>query len=283
MPLLLGKPIAAALLTQAETVIRTQAVKPGLAVIMIGGDPGSEIYVRLKGEAARRIGIHFETHHFDGLLEEVEQVKVLIQSLNANPRIHGVILQLPLPKGWDTDALIALIDPRKDADGFHQDTLERYLGGDEALIPVLPRAIRELILSTQVSLSGEKAVALVNSPLFARVMQYALENMGLETQCIERSQVSEMREALREAKVIVSVSGYPGLVDLNQVRGDAIIIDAGITRVGEAVRGDVAGDTHAYSGWITPIPGGVGPVTIACLLDRVVQLATTSHTHSSLQ
>lgn len=273
MPLLFGTPIAERILAQAKQTIEQAELQPGLAVILVGDDPGSTLYVRLKEKAALSIGIRYRLYQFTGIPEDMTEVMSLIRTLNRDPLVHGVLLQLPLPNGWDADHLIALIDPAKDADGFHQTTLKDYLSGDDTLIPVLPRAIRELLQATGVMLSGASAVALVNSTFFGTIIEHLLRTLGLTVHVIDRQNVSQEQAAIRQAKVIVSVVGEPGLIDLETVRKDAIVIDAGITRVGETICGDIAGDKQAYAGWVTPLPGGVGPVTIACLLDRVTDRA----------
>lgn len=282
MPLLRGKPIADQLL--ARTAVRREEgiVTPGLAVILVGDDPGSEIYVRLKGEAARSIGLLFDLHSFS-VEDNPEHVGAAIDRLNRDERIHGIILQLPLPAGWDADALIARIDPAKDADGFHAATLECYLAGDDAAMPVLPRAIQELIRASGIAPRGETAVAFVNSALFGRVIGHMLEGLGFVTTVLERPSAAEVRQQAALSRVIVSVCGIPGLVVLDATRPDAVVIDAGITRVGDQVVGDVVGDKEPSSRWITPIPGGVGPLTIACLLDRVTTLALHARSRSSVE
>lgn len=275
MPLLAGKPMAARILDETAQLIRDHHLTPGLAVILVGHDPGSEIYVRLKGEAARKIGMRFELHALPPDADQ-ETVHDLILQLNSDERIHGIILQLPLPLGWNADALIGLISPKKDADGFHPKVLEDYLGGDEGAIPVLPQAIRELLLTPGVELAGAKAVALVNSRLFGQVIAHTLEQLGLSVEILLRQQVNDSRELLTDARVVVSVCGEPGILQLESLSPQAIVVDAGITRVEDKVLGDVAGDPARFSGWVTPIPGGVGPLTIACLLRRTTRLAFAS-------
>lgn len=275
MPLLRGKPIADALLAHAAARIRGSGITPGLAVVLIGDDQGSEIYVRLKGEAAERLGMRFDLRRFTSETD-LAGVEDTLDELNRDDRIHGIIVQLPLPAGWDTDALISRIDPRKDADGFHPATLKRYLAGNDTAIPVLPRAVQELILASGIETRGAHAVALVNSDLFGRVIGHMLEQLGCVVTVLGRDAASGERSLLTQAQVVIAVSGVPGLVRLDTLRPDAVVIDAGITRVGDTVLGDVAGDKDGYGGWVTPIPGGVGPLTIACLLTRVTEAALTS-------
>lgn len=273
MALLYGKQIASEMLTETAHFIHEQHLHPGLAVILVGNDAGSEIYVRLKSEAAERIGIRFSLYRFSKE-DNPQVVRDLILRLNQEREVHGIILQLPLPAGWDPDEFITLINPRKDADGFHPQVVKEYLAGNVHLTPVLPKAIETLITSTRTLLHGEQAVALVNSNLFGRVIQQSLSALGLQVTTVKSSsEVTEYISLLNNARVVVSVCGRPGLLDLSHLRSDAIVVDAGITRVGDQVQGDISGDKDRYTGWVTPIPGGVGPLTIACLLRRVAEIA----------
>jgi methylenetetrahydrofolate dehydrogenase (NADP+)/methenyltetrahydrofolate cyclohydrolase len=272
MALLYGKQIASEMLTETAHFIHEQHLHPGLAVILIGNDAGSEIYVRLKSEAAERIGIRFSLYRFSKE-DNPQVVRDLILRLNQERDVHGIILQLPLPAGWDPDEFITLINPRKDADGFHPEVIKEYVAGNSHLTPVLPGAIEALIISTGALLQGERAVVLVNSDLFGRVIQQSLSTLGLQVTIVKSLEVAEHRSLLSDARVVVSVCGRPGLVNLSDLRSDAIVVDAGITRVNDRVQGDISGDKEYYTGWVTPIPGGVGPLTIACLLRRVAEIA----------
>ncbi len=272
MPLLYGKQRASEILTETAHFIREQHLHPGLAVILVGNDAGSEIYVRLKSEAAERMGIRFNLYRFFKE-DDPQAVRDLILRLNQEREVHGIIIQLPLPASWNPDEFITLIDPRKDADGFHPEVVKEYLAGNVRLVPVLPRAIETLITSTRVPLQGERAVALVNSDLFSRVIQQSLSALGLQVMTVKSLEVAKHHSLLSNARVVVSVCGRPGLLDLSYLRSDAVVVDAGITRVGDQVRGDISGDKENYTGWVTPIPGGVGPLTIACLLRRVAEIA----------
>lgn len=272
MPLLYGKQRASELLTETAHHIHEQHLHPGLAVILVGNDSGSEIYVRLKSEAAERIGVRFFLYRFSEE-DDPQVVRELILRLNQDRQVHGIIIQLPLPARWNPDEFIALIDSRKDADGFHPEVVARYLAGDTTLTPVLPRAIEVLIRSTGVPLQDERAVALVNSDIFGEVITRSLTTLGLRVATVKSSEIAGQRSLLSDARVVVSVCGRPGLVDLSHLRSDAVVVDAGITRVDGQVRGDISGDKESYAGWVTPIPGGVGPLTIACLLKRVTEIA----------
>lgn len=272
MPLLFGKPIAETILSETAQYIKENDLHPGLAVILIGSDAGSEIYVKLKSEAAQKIGIRFFLYRFP-VSGPIQDVRDLIMRLNQDESVHGIIIQLPLPKDWDADELIALISPEKDADGFHPQVLDQFLNGRIEMMPVLPKAVNTLVQFPGCDIQGAIAVAIVNSELFGKVIARALSLIGLKVTVVKSDAMRDKLEIISTAQVIVSVCGRPGLISITDLRPDAIVVDAGITRVNGEVRGDIAGDKQNYTGWITPIPGGVGPLTIACLLERVVFMA----------
>ncbi len=273
MKLLSGKPIAEKVLAAAASLIQEGSITPGLAVVMVGADPASEIYVGLKEKAAERVGVHFEKHV---LLDDTdtETVRSLIHELNARSEIHGIIVQLPLPEGMDTDAVIAAIDPKKDADGFHPETVKRFLSGEMAMLPVFPRAILALLRSTEQSVEGTSAMVFANSELFASVMKQALLRIGVAADSNIDWGDTEAIGRLREYDIVISAKGNPNFLKGSLVRPGAIVIDGGITRVGEKVESDAEQATFSsIDGFITPVPGGIGPVTVALLINRVVELA----------
>lgn len=273
MELLLGKPIAEKLLRKLGEDIHASHIKPGLAVILIGDDPASHLYVGLKEKAAREIGMYFERHFFSTTDTE-ENIVETVHTLNQNAGIHGIIVQLPLPNGFDENRIIEGILPEKDADGFHPTTLEHYFSGDESSQPVFPRAVSRLIQSSGQSVAGEKGVVLVNSELFGRVMMKTLELLGIRTEIFQYKKWETERGKLKGAKVIVTACGVPRLIRSEHLSSGSIIIDGGITRVGDKIFGDVdIVSARDLSGWIAPVPGGVGPLTVASLLERVVDRA----------
>lgn len=272
MELLLGKPLSLHLLTELREKILHSSVKPGLAVLLIGEDPASKLYVGLKEKAAEKIGVYFERHFFPAT-EKEETILEKIKELNRNPSLHGILVQLPLPTRFNENRIIQAILPEKDADGFHPTTLERYFRGEKNAQPVFPRAVARLILSPGENIQGKKAVALVNSELFGKVMQKTLEDLGLSVSLIYRQEWEEKKSLLSRAKVVVTAWGEPEIVQGTLLSPGTIIIDGGITRVGEKVLGDVASqDLDRLSGWRAPVPGGVGPLTVASLLERVTEL-----------
>lgn len=268
MKLLLGKPVADKILTQLKENIQRETMKPGLAVLLIGEDKASHIYVSLKEKRAQEIGMNF--FRFD-LSENVSQQEVIerIEQLNGDEKVHGIIVQLPLPKGFDTDKIISTIDPKKDADGFHKENIEKFMNGQNGVWPVFPRAIVKLTESANENLNGKRAIVVANSIEFASTMVAALAEFGLEARYVLSSELPSKLRQIKEADVVVSAVGSPGILRGEMLQDGSIVIDGGIEKVGEKVFGDVDfGSTKAISGHITPVPGGVGPLTIACLLEN---------------
>lgn len=280
MQYLFGKPLADELLAHLQERIALLQIRPGLAVLLVGEDPASHLYVELKERAARTTGLFFERHLFAATTPP-EQVTERIQELNARPDIHGIIVQLPLPSGFDEDALIAAIQSNKDADGFHPETLQRYEAGDEQARPVFPRAIARLIRAAGTPLHGRRALAIVNSEIFARVMRVTFEQLGLDGESLLYTEWAQQRDRLREAAVVVTSCGVPGFLMGDALSPGAVVIDGGVTRVGASVRGDVdETSVSAIPGWLSPVPGGVGPLTVASLLERTVELAEAAKQNS---
>lgn len=273
MQLLFGKPIAERALERARSIVEKRGVRPGLAVVMVGSDPASEIYVGLKERAAERVGVLFEKHVLPET-SDTESVRELIRTLNGRDDIHGIIVQLPLPSGIDTDAVIATILPEKDADGFHPETVARFLSGETAVPPVFPRAILALIESAGVPLDGKRAFIFANSALFAGVISMTLQRSGIQSEDSVSLESAAVSDRARTADILVTATGRPHFLRGDMVRPGAIIIDGGITRVGEKVMSDADPTTFAETEcFLTPVPGGVGPVTVAFLVSRVVELA----------
>jgi methylenetetrahydrofolate dehydrogenase (NADP+)/methenyltetrahydrofolate cyclohydrolase len=269
-----GKPVAERILDRVKAEIETSGTRPCLVVILVGNDPASHLYVGLKEKAAARVGIEFRKILFpentspDYLLGE-------IRKLNADTDVHGILVQLPLPEGLRKQVVINAIDPSKDVDGFHPESIRQFLEGKATLTPVFPRAVLELIRSAQVSLEGKMAMVVANSVMFGEVMVAALEKEGMEAMYILRSHLNERSFLLKDADVVVSACGEPELLPVSFFKPGAIVIDGGVTKREERVLGDVDREgLEGFEGFVSPVPGGVGPVTVACLLDNVFQAAT---------
>lgn len=271
--ILLGHPLADAVLERLKTTITAETLHPAVAVVLVGHDPASEIYVRLKQQAAERIGIVFSLVR---LPENIpfETLQSVLTGLNDDPAVHGIIVQLPLPSTLDEDAVIRLIAPAKDADGFHPGNLRAHLAGTATIQPVFPRAILTLLESARPSARGS-AIAIVNSDLFGQVLVATLKRAGWQGNYLVHDCLTESLDLIRVAQAVITACGKPGLITAEMLSPDAIVIDGGVTRlpngrvVGDVEREQVAAKVSAFA----PVPGGVGPLTIAYLLENVVTAA----------
>lgn len=269
MKILNGKEIAGKILEDLKNDISSENVKPALGVVLVGSDEASRIYVNLKDKAAERIGIGFRKIE---LAENVSQSDVLkvISELNVDESISGIIVQLPLPNQLDKIAIIQAIDPKKDVDGFHDENIEKFFAGQERFFPVFPLAIMELLKSSGENLENKKASIICNSQEFGKTMQAALKREKISAQYFFSDDVQDGMVDLKESDIIISACGKPDLLSGEMLKDGAIVVDGGIIRVGDKVVGDVNfSSVQNLEGFLSPVPGGVGPVTIACLLRNV--------------
>jgi methylenetetrahydrofolate dehydrogenase (NADP+)/methenyltetrahydrofolate cyclohydrolase len=265
---LLGKTVADKILNRLKSDISLLEKKPGLAVILVGNDEASRIYVNLKEKTARDIGMNFFRFN---LAENVSQGEIiqLIQKLNADSLVHGIIVQLPLPKSFEVEKIVASIDPGKDADGFHPKNTEFFLNNKAGILPVFPRAILQMILSSGENLQGKSGIVISNSDEFGIIMTAMLKRENIDARYVLSKNMPSGLALIKSADIVVSAVGSPGLLRGEMFKDGTIVIDGGIEKVGEKVFGDVDfGSTKQLFGFITPVPGGVGPVTIACLLEN---------------
>ena len=275
-----GKAYAAGLVERVGTasadLIVTQGVTPGLAVVIVGDDPASRLYVRNKGLRAQEAGFASFTHVLDAKTDQAT-LDALIQQLNADPVVHGILVQLPLPAHLNANAVLAAIDPDKDVDGFHVVNAGRLAVGLPGLVPCTPLGCLMLLKAELGSLSGAEAVIVGRSNIVGKPMAQLL----LAADCtvtVAHSRTRDLPEVCRRADILVAAVGRPEMIRGAWVKPGATVIDVGINRVPHPdpalaaegktrVVGDVAFDEVVeIAGAITPVPGGVGPMTIACLL-----------------
>ena len=252
--------------------LKAKGVTPGLAVILVGNDPASEIYVRNKGKGCEETGMYSRTIQ---LPEETTQDELdsEIEKLNADPAIHGILVQLPLPKHLDEQAALAKILPEKDVDGFHLINAGHMLTGTEGVIACTPRGALYMIKSTGIDLNGKEAVVIGRSNIVGKPMAMLLLRENC-TVTICHSRTKNLAEHTRRADILVAAVGKAGFVTADMVKDGAIVIDVGINRVDGKVCGDVDFErVKEKAGWITPVPGGVGKMTITMLLDNTVEAA----------
>jgi methylenetetrahydrofolate dehydrogenase (NADP+)/methenyltetrahydrofolate cyclohydrolase len=280
-----GKAIAAALredcATEAARLARDHGLTPGLAVVLVGSDPASEVYVRSKGRQTRAAGMASFEHVLPGDASEAD-VLAVVAKLNRDPAVHGILVQLPLPKHLDPQRVVTAIDPAKDVDGLHPINAGRLATGLPALTPCTPLGCIILTKSVHASLQGMDAVVIGRSNLVGRPLAQLLLNENA-TVTIAHSRTRDLAGLCRRADLIYAAVGQKEMVRGDWIKPGATVIDVGITRIPgpdgkDRLVGDVAFDEALQvAGAITPVPGGVGQMTVACLLVNTIRAACAIH------
>ena len=251
-----------------------QGIKPFLATIQVGDDPASSSYLRGKHKAADEVGIQSENHHLPSNTPQ-DKLEALLGQLNTSPRVHGILVQLPLPRGFDEDRIIERTIPYKDVDGLHPINQGKLAAGKEELVPCTPKGIIKLLSHYKVPIAGQRAVIINRTTLVGRPLANLFLNRDA-TITICHSKTPNLAQITKTADILVSAVGRENFqIKPEHVKPKAAIVDVGLTRIEGKLRGDV--DFEAASklaGFITPVPGGVGPMTVACLLENTVQAAT---------
>jgi methylenetetrahydrofolate dehydrogenase (NADP+)/methenyltetrahydrofolate cyclohydrolase len=269
-----GKSIAATLRARLAEDVARLPEQPGLAVVLVGEDPASAVYVRNKGIATREAGMRSVEHRLPAETGAADLLD-LIARLNADPGIDGILVQLPLPRHIDAQAVLAAIDPAKDVDGFHVVNAGLLATGGPALVPCTPRGCMILLREAGIALAGADAVVVGRSNIVGKPVAQLL----LAADCtvtIAHSRSRDLPAICRRADIVIAAAGRPEMLRGDWIRPGATVIDVGINRVattggGSRLVGDVAFDeVAAVAGAITPVPGGVGPMTIACLLENTL-------------
>ena len=271
-----GKAVAARVKQDVARAVAELGATPGLATILVGDDPASAVYVRMKREDSAEVGIE-SFHHGPGADVAPDELTALIRSLNDDERVHGILLQLPLPHGLAQDEFIGLIDPAKDVDGLTVANAGLLMHSrDEAIVPCTPAGVMELLADAEVELSGARAVVLGRSILVGKpLVQLLLGANATVTHCHSRTR--DLPGVCREADVLIAAVGSPGLVTADMVREGAVVIDVGTNRTDEGLVGDVDFEpVSEKAAAITPVPGGVGPMTRAMLLANTLKAARVS-------
>ncbi|MBV2358819.1 bifunctional methylenetetrahydrofolate dehydrogenase/methenyltetrahydrofolate cyclohydrolase FolD [Thalassococcus sp. CAU 1522] len=261
----------------AEHVARLKSehgITPGLAVVLVGEDPASQVYVRSKGKQTVEVGMNSYEHRFDADISETELLET-IRQLNNDPDVHGILVQLPLPKHLNEDLVINSIDPAKDVDGFHISNVGLLGTGQKSMVPCTPLGCLMMLRDHHGSLSGMDAVVIGRSNIVGKPMAQLLLGDSC-TVTIAHSRTKDLAGVVRRADIVVAAVGRPEMVPGDWIKPGATVIDVGINRVdkpegGTRLVGDCQFDScAAVAGAITPVPGGVGPMTIACLLANTV-------------
>jgi methylenetetrahydrofolate dehydrogenase (NADP+)/methenyltetrahydrofolate cyclohydrolase len=276
-----GKAFAAKVRAQvAEHVTRLKAdhdITPGLAVVLVGEDPASEVYVRSKGKQTVEAGMKSVEHKLAADTSE-EQLLAVIERLNSDPEIHGILVQLPLPKHLDEDLVINSISPDKDVDGFHISNVGLLATGQKSMVPCTPLGCLMMLREYHGSLSGMEAVVVGRSNIVGKPMAQLLLGDSC-TVTIAHSRTKNLPDVVRRGDIVVAAVGRPEMVQGDWIKPGATVIDVGINRLDAPEKGEgktrLVGDVDfescaAVAGAITPVPGGVGPMTIACLLANTV-------------
>jgi methylenetetrahydrofolate dehydrogenase (NADP+)/methenyltetrahydrofolate cyclohydrolase len=272
-----GKALAAsvrAAVKQTVAGLVAQGVRPGLAVVLAGDDPASHVYVRNKVRACEETGVRSELHQPPASVSE-DELLGLIARLNADQAVHGILVQLPLPRHIDSSRVLAAVSPAKDVDGFHVQNLGALLSGEPRFVPCTPAGVMRLIDQAGVPLAGRHAVVIGRSNIVGKPLALLL----LQRHCtvtICHSRTTDMASIARQGDVLVAAVGRAKLVVPAMVKPGACVIDVGINRLPD---GSLCGDVdfepvRQVAGWITPVPGGVGPMTVAMLIENCVRAAT---------
>jgi methylenetetrahydrofolate dehydrogenase (NADP+)/methenyltetrahydrofolate cyclohydrolase len=276
MKLFDGKRVANKILKELAEEIKSAKIKPRLAVILVGEDEASRLYVKLKKEAGKKVDIEVQEHRFSARASE-DEITSYIERLNSDPDVSGIIVQLPLPAVLSTDKIIESIDPKKDVDGFHKANRKLLEKNKEAILPVLPLVILTALDDAKKLMAGKNVLALVNSDIFGQTLKIILAREGFTVDYLVRNTcvLFGAEKELKTADILISVCGCPNMIKGESIKEGAILIDAGVTRYHD---GKVVGDIDRESvknkaAFLTPVPGGLGPLTVALLLRNVYLVA----------
>jgi len=268
--LIKGKPIADRIRAQvADDVAAIGHI--GLVTVLVGDDPASDVYIRLKHKAAVAAGIDATDLR---LPEETGERELLakVEELDADPQVDAILVQLPLPRQIDEAKVIRALAPAKDVDGFHPINAGQLYLGEPTLVPATPRGVMAMLAEHDVELSGARAVVIGRSAIVGKPMAHLLLQQNA-TVTICHSRTKDLARHTLEADVLVAAVGVPGMVTPDMVRPGGVVIDVGINRTDDGIVGDVDPGAAEVAGYVTPVPGGVGPMTIACLLENAVRCA----------
>jgi len=243
----------------------------GLATVLVGDDPASEIYIRLKHKAAQEVGIEPIDHRLPSTTAEDELVE-LVEELNENDEVDGILVQTPLPEQIDEARVMRAIDPMKDVDGLHPFSAGQLYLGRQTLVPATPLGVMHLLDEYRIPIAGRRAVVVGRSTLVGKPVALLLLQANA-TVTICHSRTEDLAHHTLDADILVAAVGLPGVITADMVKQGATVVDVGITRTDAGVKGDVEADVAEVAAFLTPVPGGVGPMTIAALLGNAVRAA----------
>jgi methylenetetrahydrofolate dehydrogenase (NADP+)/methenyltetrahydrofolate cyclohydrolase len=272
-----GKSLAAQVRAQVKEKVAQLArrgIHPGLAVVLAGENPASRLYVRNKARACGETGVRSALFEFPSAVTQTELLQT-VAALNEDPAVHGILVQLPLPGHVDASRVLAAVSPGKDLDGFHAENLGALLAGKPRFVPCTPAGVMRLLDHARIPLAGRRAVVIGRSTIVGKPLALLLlQRDATLTWCHSRTQ--DIESVTKAADILVAAAGRPKLVGAAMVKPGACVIDVGVNRLAD---GSLAGDVdfeavRRVAGWITPVPGGVGPMTVAMLLENCLQAAT---------
>jgi methylenetetrahydrofolate dehydrogenase (NADP+)/methenyltetrahydrofolate cyclohydrolase len=272
-----GKFIAAGVRAEVKAGVQKfvseKRLAPKLAVVLVGDDPASQVYVRNKERGCADVGIVSEVRRVPATLKQAELIDI-VRQLNRDPGVHGILVQLPLPAGLNERLVMDEIDPGKDVDGLHPLNMGKLLRGDDSgFVPCTPQGAIELILSTGIEIAGKEAVVVGRSNIVGKPMSLLLLQKNA-TVTICHSRTKDLGAVTARADILVAAVGSPQIIHGEMIKRDAVVIDVGTNRVGEKLVGDVDFDSaNERAAYLTPVPGGVGPMTIALLLKNTLKAA----------
>ena len=273
-----GKAMAAEIRSEVSERVKALAggrVTPGLAAVLVGDDEASRIYVGAKQKACAEVGIHSERYDLPGDVSQDDLLE-LIRRLNADPAVHGILVQLPLPDHLSVLAVHDALAQAKDVDGLTPASVGRLVRGEATFLPATPYGIVEMLVRAGIEIEGRDVVVvgrgpLVGMPLFIMLAQKSDRGNATVTLC--HTGTTDLAEHTRAADIVVAAAGRPGLVTADMVKPGAVCVDVGITRTEQGLVGDVDASVREVASWVAPVPGGVGPMTRAMLLTNVVERA----------
>ena len=269
----LAKKVQVSVSTGVEQLKQEMNIVPGLAVLLIGDDPASHAYVRMKAKACEKVGFYSITHNMPDSISQ-DEIIATIEMMNNNPRIDGILVQLPLPKHIDTEKILEVIDPKKDVDGFHPYNVGRLVTGLDGFVACTPLGVMKMFEEYKIDLQGKDVCVVGASNIVGKPMASLLLNADA-TVTVTHIHTKDLKAHTSKADIIVVGVGVPGLIKEDMVKDGAIVIDIGINRIED---GSLVGDVDFTNvspkcSYITPVPGGVGPMTIAMLLSNTLKAA----------
>ena len=270
MKLLYGRKIAKKIRAQTKKKIQKLGLKPGLAIILVGNNPASKLYVGLKQKACREVGIKLFLYKFNSNITG-KKIIDLINELNLNKKVNGILVQLPLPEKLPTDKIIQSIDPKKDPDFFHPVNLQKIKKGQITLFPPTLSGVLTLLKKTKVRFTGKNIVIISKSKIFAEPLVISLKQKKARVVVIKPS-AKNINRATQKADIIISAIGKKWSIKPDMIKENSIFIDIGCTKINKKSYGDAHPDVKQKTAYFTPVPGGVGPLTVAYLVKNVLEL-----------